>query len=114
MTNPNRCTHYGCKHTVPAELKDEGLCLAHYLATLDEVCSNLRRETAPGKLSPERHGEVLEYISRQGERLARIGTGGHGITDDVKSRILSTLLLLINLREAVDRAHARTHGPRAG
>jgi hypothetical protein len=114
MTTPNRCKHYGCNYTVPAELQDEGHCLAHYLTDLDEACSTLRRETAPGKLSLDRHGEVLEYISRQGERLARIATSGHGITDDVKSRILSTLLLLMNLREAVDRAHARKHGPRAG
>jgi len=43
-----------------------------------------------------------------GKSLARVATSGLHLTDDLKARILSTFLTLMNLRENLDRASMRS------
>src|SRR6266568_2173293 len=49
-----------------------------------------------------------------GERLARVATSGLHLTDDLKARILSTFLTLMNLRENLDRSSMRSSFGRSG
>lgn len=61
-----------------------------------------------GNAPHERQREIMKFISEHGERLARVATSGLPLTDDLKARILSTFLTLMNLRENLDRSNMRS------
>ena len=67
----------------------------------------MRRETALGNASHDRQIEFVERIGKRGETLVHIATGGVTMSDELKARILSTLLTLMNCRENMDRAAMR-------
>jgi len=73
----------------------------------------MRRETALGNTPHERQREIMRFITENGEKLARVATSGLHLTDDLKARILSTFLTLMNLRENLDRASMRSSYGRA-
>jgi hypothetical protein len=108
------CKTTGCKTTVPAALDEQQLCILHFTLLLEQGCSEMRRETALGNAANERQREIIRYITENGERLARVATSGLHLTDDIKARILSTFLTLMNLRENLDRAAMRTPFGRSG
>ncbi len=83
------------------------MCLLHYTLQLEQDCAKMRRETAPGNTSKERQMEIIRYISDGGERLARVATSGIHLTDEIKARVLSTFLTLMNFRENLDRSLQR-------
>jgi hypothetical protein len=101
------CSAVGCKAPVPPELESEHLCLLHFTLLLEQECGKMRRETAPGNTNKERQMEIIRYISDGGERLARVATGGIHLTDEIKARVLSTFLTLMNFRENLDRSLQR-------
>lgn len=105
-----KCRNPGCKLEVPQVLAEEGRCVLHYTLEVEQVCSEMRRETAPGTTPRERQLEIIEYLRSNGELLARVATAGLGLPDELKARILSTFLTLINMRENLDRAVARSGG----
>ena len=74
----------------------------------------MRRETALGNTAHERQREIMSFITDNGERLARVATSGLHLTDDLKARVLSTFLTLMNLRENLDRAAMRMPAGRTG
>ena len=74
----------------------------------------MRRETAMGNAPHERLKEIMKFLTENGERLARVATSGMSLTDDLKARILSTFLTLMNLRENLDRASMRGSVGRSG
>jgi hypothetical protein len=102
------CHIAGCKNDVPPALGDSKLCVLHFTLSLEAGCADMRRETALGNTPPERQREIMTFITEHGERLARVATSGLHLTDDLKARILSTFLTLMNLRENLDRASMRT------
>jgi len=67
----------------------------------------MRRETALGMANHDRQMEYVDRIARRGESLVHIATGGFTMSDELKARILSTLLTLMNCRENMDRAAMR-------
>jgi len=97
----------GCKGPVPAELETEGLCVLHFILSLEQACAEMRRETAAGKTSAARQAEIANYIEASAMRLSHIATGSLPLSDDMKRRVLATFLTLINLRENLDRAASR-------
>lgn len=101
------CRTPGCKTPIPIQIEREGYCLLHYTLHLEQVCSDLRRETVSGKATAERNGEIVAFIADNGEMLARVSTSGLHLADELKSRVLSTFLTLMNLRESLDRAALR-------
>ncbi len=101
------CQVEGCKLEVPAALADSALCVHHYLVWLDGNCAAMRRETAAGATA-ERHDQIADFLREQGERLSHVATGGHRLSDDMKSRVLNEFLSLINLRENLERAMDRS------
>ena len=108
------CHIAGCKNTAPHALEEQKLCVLHYTLSLEASCSEMRRETALGNTPHERQREIMRFITENGERLARVATSGMPLTDDLKARILSTFLTLMNLRENLDRASMRTPPGRSG
>jgi len=112
MTEP--CHIAGCKHDVPAALADQKVCILHFTLSLEASCAEMRRETALGNTPHERQREIMGFITQNGERLARVATSGLHLTDDLKARVLSTFLTLMNLRENLDRAALRTPTGRGG
>lgn len=67
----------------------------------------MRRETALGNANHDRQMEFMDRIAKRGESLVHIATGGVTMSDELKARILSTLLTLMNCRENMDRAAMR-------
>lgn len=108
------CHISGCKHDVPAALTERKLCILHFTLSLESSCAEMRRETALGNTPHDRHREIMGFITENGERLARVATSGLHLTDDLKARVLSTFLTLMNLRENLDRAAMRTPPGRSG
>ena len=110
----NACEFKGCKTEVPPALREQTLCVLHFTLSVENNCAGMRRETALGNAPQERQREILQFISEHGERLARVATSGLPLTDDLKARILSTFLTLMNLRENLDRANMRSSFGRSG
>jgi hypothetical protein len=67
----------------------------------------MRRETALGKADHDRQVEFMRKIAERGESLVGIATSGFQMSDELKARILNTLLTLMNCRESIDRAAMR-------
>jgi hypothetical protein len=108
------CQIAGCKNDSPPALAEQRLCVLHFTLALESSCGEMRRETALGNASQERQREIMGYITEHGEKLARVATSGLHLTDDLKARILSTFLTLMNLRENLDRANMRSSFGRSG
>jgi hypothetical protein len=105
---PTPCQIHGCKNDAPAVISEHRLCLLHFTLSLEASCAEMRRETALGNAPHERQREIMAFITTNGESLARVATSGLHLTDDLKARILSTFLTLMNLRENLDRANMRS------
>jgi hypothetical protein len=103
-----RCQTAGCKNDSPPALAEQQVCVLHFTLSLEAGCSAMRRETALGNTPHDRQREIMRYITENGETLARVATSGLHLTDDLKARILSTFLTLMNLRENIDRASMRS------
>lgn len=67
----------------------------------------MRRESNLGNTSHDRQAEFMTRIASRGERLVHVATSGFSMSDEIKARILSTLLTLMNCRENMDRAAMR-------
>jgi len=52
--------------------------------------------------------EIMRFITEKWGEAGRVATSGLHLTDDLKARILSTFLTLMNLRENLDRASMRS------
>ena len=111
---PTGCQITGCKNSAPAALAEQQLCVLHYTLSIEGSCAEMRRETAMGNAPHERLKEIMKFLTESGERLARVATSGMPLTDDLKARILSTFLTLMNLRENLDRASMRGSTGRSG
>ena len=89
---------------VPTELEIEGICLSHFLLSLEQACTEIRRETPAGGSSATRRAEIETYVATSAVKLACIGTGSMRLSDEIKKRVLTTFLMLMILRENLDRA----------
>ena len=67
----------------------------------------MRRETALGNSDHGRQVELMKKIVLRGDTLVKVATSGFPMSDEIKARILSTLLTLMNCRESMDRAAMR-------
>ena len=98
--------------TVPGGFAGDRLCVLHFTLFVEQECAEMRRESALGKNSHERQNELMGKIADRGEALVRVATSGFPMSDELKARILSTLLTLMNTRENLDRAVMRQSAQR--
>ncbi|MGH9744485.1 MAG: hypothetical protein ACRD59_00065 [Candidatus Acidiferrales bacterium] len=92
---------------VPAGLAEDHLCVLHYTLFIEQECAEMRRESALGKNSHERQNDFMSKIANRGDRLVHVATSGFPMSDEIKARVLSTLLTLMNTRENLDRSAMR-------
>jgi hypothetical protein len=67
----------------------------------------MRRETAVGRASATRQAEIANYVTAAAVKLSYVATGNLRLSDELKKRILTTLLTLMNVRESLERAANR-------
>jgi hypothetical protein len=105
MTKPN--SHQVCSHRcdlpVPVELDPVGLCVYHFTSSVERTCSEIHRQIVLRGATAERQAEVGKYIGECSLLLARVSSN-LCLSDELKRRILCTLLSLMNLRENLERA----------
>jgi hypothetical protein len=92
---------------VPAELEAEKLCVLHFLQSIEHTCAGMRRETVIGGSTAVRRSEIEAHVKGTAEKLSRVAVISPPLTDEMKKRILTTFLTLMNLRESLDRSTAR-------
>jgi len=85
---------------------EQRFCVLHFTLTLETSCSEMRRETALGNAATERQREIMKFITENGELPARVATNGPAPDDDLKARILSTFLKLMNCGKTLTVEHA--------
>lgn len=100
MSEPLVCSR--CKSSVPPELEAVGWCLTHFLANVEHTCAEMHREIVLRGVDAERRAAVAGYIRESAQLLAQVGSTLR-LSDDLKRRILSSFLCLMNLREKLDR-----------
>jgi hypothetical protein len=88
------------------------MCILHFTLFVEQECAEVRRETALGNASHDRYVEFMRKIANRGEVLVKVATSGFPMSDEIKARILSTLLTLMNCRENMDRAAMRQSAAR--
>src|SRR6267378_2923241 len=93
----------GCQTPVPPELEVERLCVLHFIQAVEQACTEMRREAARGWASPARQSEIATYIKTAATKLSCVSTGSLRLSDELKKRILTTLLTLMVLCESLDR-----------
>lgn len=105
------CRVLGCPRKVPEQFAEVRMCVFHFTVLIEDECAEIRRETALGNIDHSRRLECIDTMVRRGEMLARAVTDSSPKSDDLKARIVSTVLTLINCRENMDRAALRYAGP---
>ena len=103
---PENCSSKGCKATIPPGLS-ERMCILHFTLFIENECAEMRRATALGNAGHEVHMEFFRKIAGRGDVLVKAAMSGFPMSDEIKARILSTLLTLMNCRESIDRAAMR-------
>ena len=101
------CSAKGCKAPVPSGLGAERMCILHFTLFVEQECAEMRRESNLGKSTHDRQVEMMKKIADRGASLVQVATGGFPMSDEIKARILSTLLTLMTCRENMDRAAMR-------
>jgi hypothetical protein len=103
------CAYHGpasrCNVVVPSELDSAGLCVLHFTMKIEQNCAELHRQIALRGATLERRSEVTVYIGECALILARISSN-LCLSDELKRRVLSTFLSLMNLREKIERAES--------
>jgi hypothetical protein len=86
---------------VPSELDSVRLCVFHLTVTIEQNCTDLHRQIALQGATQERRSEVGAYVEECVLLLARIATN-LALSDELKRRMLSTFLSLMNLRDKIE------------
>lgn len=97
----------GCSAAVPLELEAESLCVAHFVLSIEHACAGLRREAALETAGASRRLEISNYAQTTAIKLCEAATGSMRLPDELKKRVLTTILNLMNLQESVDRSMSR-------
>jgi hypothetical protein len=114
MSEPFSTPSRLCWCQIPAsqELNEECLCANHFLLGIEHDCADLRREVAQGKTGTDRQLEIACYVKATAMKLTEVATGRVRLSDELKKRILTTFLTLMNLQESLDRSANRATGMR--
>lgn len=100
----------GCHTPVPAELMTEKLCVLHFLLSVEHSCASMRRETVIGGSSAMRRSEIAAHVKGTAEKLSHVAVISPALSDEMKRRVLTAFVTLMNLQESLDRSTTR-YGP---
>ena len=92
-----------CDASVPQELDSTGLCVSHFTFNVEKACAEMHRQIAMSGVSGERQAEITVYLAECSLLLARVASS-LSLSYQLKRRVLSTFLSLMNLRETLERA----------
>lgn len=95
---------------MPEELETEKVCVLHFLLRIEHACAGMRREAVVGGSSAARQTEIRAQVRSTAEKLSRVALISPPLTDEMKKRVLTTFLTLMNLQESLDRSTMR-HAP---
>lgn len=109
--SPHSCQP-GCSAAVPQELAVESLCIQHFILRIEQSCADMRREAARERASQTRTREIEAYVKSTALKLSDVVTSKTRLSDDLKKRVLTTFLTLMNLQENIDRCNSRFLYPR--
>jgi hypothetical protein len=87
-----------CQLPVPQELEAERVCALHFILTIEHDCADLRRETAMGRSTPARQGEIANYIKATAIKLTEVATGRVRLSESKITSRKSLRLCLAGLR----------------
>jgi hypothetical protein len=102
----------GCKAAVPKELETESICVLHFVLGIEITCGEMRREAAMELATAIRRGEIENYVKTTALKLSEVATSNTRLSDELKKRVLTTFLTLMNLQESLERSSARSMRPR--
>ena len=102
----------GCKAAVPHELEDESICVLHFIMGIENACGEMRREAAMELATMARRREIDGYVKATALKLSDVATSNTRLSDELKRKVLSTFLTLMNLQESLDRSRSRALQPR--
>ena len=94
VSTSKACREMGYKATVPVEFAEERMCVFRFTLFIEHECAEIRRETALGNASHQRQVECIKKIVGRGDMLVSVATNGFPMSDELKTRILSTVLTL--------------------
>lgn len=97
----------GCHTPVPAELAAEKLCVLHFLLRVEHTCASMRRETVVGGSTAIRRSEIAAHVKGTAEKLSHVAVISPPLSDEMKKRVLTTFVTLMNLQESLDRSTTR-------
>jgi hypothetical protein len=101
MSSQQSCVCH-CETAVPPELESVGHCVSHFTLSVEQTCRELHREIVLRGVDAERQASVASYIRECALLLAGVSSNTP-LSDELKRRILSSFLCLMNLREKLDR-----------
>lgn len=81
--------------------------MAHFVLSVEHACASLRREAAVETASASRRLEISNYAQTAAIKLCEAATGSVRLPDELKKRVLTAILNLMNLQESIDRAMSR-------
>ena len=93
---------FRCETLVPSELDSVGLCVLHFTQKVERNCAEMHRQIALCGATEERRAAVTVYVGECISLLAQIASN-LCLSDELKRRMLSTFLSLMNLRDKIAR-----------
>jgi hypothetical protein len=67
----------------------------------------MRREAAMELATSSRRREIENYVKTTALKLSDVATSSTRLTDELKKRVLTTFLTLMNLQESLERSSSR-------
>jgi len=107
LQQPEKSCKLGCRATVPQELEAESICVQHFIHSIENECLSMRREAATELATISRRREINSYVKSTALKLSEVATSNTRLSDDMKKKVLTTFLTLMNLQESVDRSRTR-------
>ncbi|HWF37355.1 MAG TPA: hypothetical protein VG322_02480 [Candidatus Acidoferrales bacterium] len=104
---PESACKSGCRAAVPKELEVESVCVQHFILSIESECQLMRREAATELATITRRREIDSYVKATALKLSEVATSNTRLSDDMKKKVLTTFLTLMNLQESVDRSRTR-------
>lgn len=74
------------------------------MMSVERACASMRRETVIGGSNGARQSEIGLYVRATAEKLSHVAVVGPPLSDEMKKRVLTTFLTLMNLQESLVRS----------